>query len=671
MRLKVILAILVSVHCFGEMQAQVVDTLYCDADATVSDFNSVPYEPGGGRQGFLSVGNWTDRAVGSGINKAYLRFDLNGIDPAAITSAKFQIFKARSRFADIDVRAVDDDLWEEYELYRDNAPMDGDVLASGRASRGWSEFDVTGFVAAQTDDMASFSLSMQSTTLNYLGFNSREGGNPPMLIVTHSGNGKMGDEPATPGFPSSSSLEHGIYLSDGGSYTEYGTIQEAVDAAGPGQEVVLGPGVYYQTFRLRNSGTADQPITLRGDGSPRPIIDGTLTEGHWENTDRGLITVDGDYWIIDNLEVRNAHPWGEADPNSGTIYIPYGDSCVIRNCLVRFGGNGIFAGEHSRKLLLEYNEVCYNSWPGAGYEHGHYVNNEDTLIVRFCHIHNNGGQNLKTRAEKALIEYNYIHSCGNYQVDLADGGFDDQDAEFIGNVIVTDNQYRTNGQFIVFGEDRHGGSLFLYNNTFIHLFPDGANALIHMYFPTATAVGNTTFNAFNNVFYVPAGGNKHLFYRSAKNHDKVCSSNWISSNIENIPGLVSESAIFGDDPLLEDVYDGMFRPASGESPLVDAADENVNVLPQYEYEYPLNGVARVTAGSGVDIGAYEYTLGGSNPSGDDYDFNDDGNLNIADVIRLIMAMIGGDDDPKYDLTGDGNLTIADAVKLIGIINSRI
>ena len=59
------------------------------------------------------------------------------------------------------------------------APVDGDVLASGRASKGWSEFDVTDFVASQTDDEASFSLSMQSTSLPYLGFNSREGGNPP------------------------------------------------------------------------------------------------------------------------------------------------------------------------------------------------------------------------------------------------------------------------------------------------------------------------------------------------------------------------------------------------------------------------------------------------------------------------------------------------------------
>ena len=133
---------------------------------------------------------------------------------------------------------------------------------------------------------------------------------------------------------------------------------------------------------------------------------------------------------------------------------------------------------------------------------------------------------------------------------------------------------------------------------------------------------------------------------------------------------MSESAIFGDDPLLVDVYGANFAPVSGESPLVDAADEDVAVLPQLEYKDPTSGVARETAGSGVDIGAYEYALGGST-GGDEYDFNGDGNLNIADVIKLIMAMVGGEDDSKYDLNGDGNLTIADAVKLIGIINSGI
>ncbi|HLA40980.1 MAG TPA: DNRLRE domain-containing protein, partial [Candidatus Glassbacteria bacterium] len=472
---------------------EVTDTLYCDADATISGAAANELPPGGGRQGYLCVGKFVENPLDT-YNQAYLRFELNGIDPESVSHAELQLWKTRDRQDTLFVHAVADDAWDEYPLWWLNKPVEGELLGSVYVSGGtYNTVDVTGFVKSQQDDLASFCLkvNMWTNQNEFIGFNSREGGAPPRLIVTHSGPA-AGDAPPAPGFPSTSNLEHGVYIRSGGSYTKYETIAQAIGAVQPGQEIVLGPGVYYESFDLTPSGTETAPLAIRGDGDPRPAIDGSLSAGPWKNTDRGLVKVSGDWWTIEHLEVRNAHPWAEAGANSGAFYIYPGNNCTIRDCGVYFNGDGIFSTATSGNLLLEYNEVAWNSFPGAGYEHGHYLNNWGYTIVRFCDIHDNGGQNFKCRSEDLLFAYNYVHTCGNYQVDLPEGSdFTDQDAVLIGNLVVTDNRYRTNEQFLVFGENRRGGSLFLYNNTFIHLYPAGGS-FVHLWYPGATAVGTTT-----------------------------------------------------------------------------------------------------------------------------------------------------------------------------------
>jgi hypothetical protein len=59
------------------------------------------------------------------------------------------------------------------------------------------------------------------------------------------------------------------------------------------------------------------------------------------------------------------------------------------------------------------------------------------------------------------------------------------------------------------------------------------------------------------------------------------------------------------------------------------------------------------------------------PQSLDYDFNGDGNRNIADALALILRSRGNPRDPALDLNGDGGFTIADVVELLLYLRGRL
>jgi len=53
-------------------------------------------------------------------------------------------------------------------------------------------------------------------------------------------------------------------------------LQEAVDKLAPGDTLLLAEGTYYQSFELKNSGTAEKPITIKAAVPGKVIINGTM-----------------------------------------------------------------------------------------------------------------------------------------------------------------------------------------------------------------------------------------------------------------------------------------------------------------------------------------------------------------------------------------------------------
>jgi hypothetical protein len=136
----------------------------------------------------------------------------------------------------------------------------------------------------------------------------------------------------------------------------YATIQEALDDAGYGDQVLVAPGHYNENILWpRQNG-----IRLSGSGAEQTIIDGqgidrTIHFPHadfytWDTTIEGFTITGGD--------ATGALKWG------GGIYLPYVQS-TIQDCIIMGNsasrGAGIFSAGHAtlRRLVIWDNDASY------------------------------------------------------------------------------------------------------------------------------------------------------------------------------------------------------------------------------------------------------------------------------------------------------------------------
>ncbi|MCX5528533.1 right-handed parallel beta-helix repeat-containing protein [Streptomyces bobili] len=96
------------------------------------------------------------------------------------------------------------------------------------------------------------------------------------------------------------------------------TIQRAVDLAQAGTTIQVRGGTYAPStnIQLLKSGTADQPITLRGYNNERVVIDGEnmpYTPGavgsSIPRSGRGAVHIEGEHWRLSGLEIIHG-PYG-------------------------------------------------------------------------------------------------------------------------------------------------------------------------------------------------------------------------------------------------------------------------------------------------------------------------------------------------------------------------
>jgi hypothetical protein len=119
----------------------------------------------------------------SPVITSYLRFDVTGLaGPPA--QATLRLFSRSTQTTPIKVYAVGDTSWSETAVTWDLRPTLGPLLASSPAqtSGAWVDIDVTAGITA--NGLVSFALDTGSTAAKTL--DSREGANPPQLVVTPS-----------------------------------------------------------------------------------------------------------------------------------------------------------------------------------------------------------------------------------------------------------------------------------------------------------------------------------------------------------------------------------------------------------------------------------------------------------------------------------------------------
>jgi hypothetical protein len=190
---------------------------------------------------------------------------------------------------------------------------------------------------------------------------------------------------------------------------EYASLQDALDAARPGDQVVLAPGVYAEGAIV---GTPD--LVLRG--KPGAHLRGHAVEG------KAALVVKAPGVLIDGIECSEI---AVRDNNGACIRIE-GDDLIVRNVHFHDNQQGILSGPGGGVLLVEDSLFERNGFGGQA--HGVYVGRPvETFVFRNNRIlaTTGAGHGLKSRARRTIIENNVIAGLDGQDsraIDLPDGG---------------------------------------------------------------------------------------------------------------------------------------------------------------------------------------------------------------------------------------------------------
>ena len=425
----------------------------------------------------------------------------------------------------------------------------------------------------------------------------------------------------------------------------YQNLEEVADLLNPGDVVeVDGDHTYDGGVVFERPGTDALKIHIKGVrvNGRRPVISGggncVTFATPWPYTG----PEGGHHYILEGFEITGGTYRG---------VFHQANDLIVRDCLVRdCPAHGILgADQGSGSLTLEYTEVTRC---GSGdnrhqiYMATDEVNHPGSVFrMQHCYIHDgNGGNNVKSRAERNEIYYNRIEGAYYHELELigpdsdADGGdpsLKREDSDVVGNVLIKKaTSAGNNPDFSVtrIGGDGTGESRGRYrfvNNTIL----SGAGAVFRV-FDTLESL-----EVHNNVLFNPTGD--VLFKRTTEaiwvsgQETVFGGNNWIQTGAGEIPVQLT-GTVSGNDPGFADTAQGNLFPAEG-SPLIDAGHEPSSQA-GFEFPDPLSlplylppagGVESLNAASArvitgvVDIGAFEAT--GSGTGDPDALHVDDGN----------------------------------------------
>ncbi|MBN1147853.1 MAG: DNRLRE domain-containing protein [Anaerolineales bacterium] len=112
--------------------------------------------------------------------RGYVRYNVQGL-AGIIVSARLRVYANSGSGIGYEIYQVSDSTWDEQQLTYNTAPPFGNFVGSsgGYGSNSWIEIDVTPLVGGE----GALSLAIVTSSDTALSFSSREGANPPELII--------------------------------------------------------------------------------------------------------------------------------------------------------------------------------------------------------------------------------------------------------------------------------------------------------------------------------------------------------------------------------------------------------------------------------------------------------------------------------------------------------
>ena len=391
---------------------------------------------------------------------------------------------------------------------------------------------------------------------------------------------------------------------------EIQTVSAIADSLAPG-DIVEITGDITDSIILRPSGTAEEPIIIRGVGDARPAIDFAQA--------RNGIETRGSHYVFEYLAFHNAS-------SRGIFQVSH--DITVRDCYFEDNHNGIMGADSTETgdILIEYCEFFHN---GDGiYGHQIYLASWKPgakATVQFNYFRDSaGGTNIKTRMPRNVIRYNWIEGAHNYECDLVDSDIGPENIRpmhllFLGNVVVTNNTGNSHHQLnIASDQPRSPGT----KNTYLfvnNLFVCNRNSPnIHM-----TRAGGVpdSVGFYNNIFVGPSLERfavmciENVQAEEGRPGEEGFvkrlhgANNFAASNAYKTPSEI-ESWLRADEAGFVDFSAGDFR-LQPDSPCNGAGTDAAGVAPKYlppirRKMAPGGQVAR-PAGGKIDLGPFGAT----------------------------------------------------------------
>ena len=234
-----------------------------------------------------------------------------------------------------------------------------------------------------------------------------------------------------------------------GSDKPFATIQDAVSMLQPGDLIEVDGDQTYPGdvwFRAEQSGTEDMPVTVRGIrvNGKRPVLDGVGTE-QWHDM---VVFLNASNFVFEGFEIV-----GDGNPEHNGL-VHKANNVVLRDLVVHgVTGQGLLGTDfESGSLTIESSEFYGN---GEGlYNHQIYVATDESMYpgsvfrMQFCYVHDGlGGNNVKSRAERNEIYFNWLENAFYHELDLIgpdgqDEGLAREDSDVVGNVFIKNSEWR-------------------------------------------------------------------------------------------------------------------------------------------------------------------------------------------------------------------------------------
>ena len=288
-----------------------------------------------------------------------------------------------------------------------------------------------------------------------------------------------------------------------GPGAQYPSLSSIAGLLSPGDVVdVLGDATYAGGVKFTRSGSASAKIVIRGvpRNGKRPIVSGG-NDG---------IEANGDHYVFEGLEITGS---------TNRCFFQHADDVTLRDSLVRdCPGHGVLgADEGSGSFTMEFVEVRKTGQNGpntAGRQrHQVYMASDEKghphsiFRMQHCWVHDGGGgNNVKSRAERNEIYYNWIENAVYHELELIGPDGQDptlarEDSDVVGNVFVKGSDFygvRLGGD----GTGETKGRYRFVNNTFVM---NGRRAAFRL------MDGIESLDASNNLFVQKGGGAVTLF----------------------------------------------------------------------------------------------------------------------------------------------------------------